>query len=183
MSELERDSKGKFVKGSGSYWEGKKQPKEMRKKQSRAHKKLFKEGLNAPPSRKGATPWNKGVPMDEGVKQKVSLAKTGKSTASKGVPRHHLRDENASNWRGGTTKERRRQMSRIEYKEWRTNVFERDNYTCVLCGERGGKLQADHIKPWRGYVGLRYEVSNGRTLCCDCHRKTHTWGGVKRVNK
>ena len=28
------------------------------------------------------------------------------------------------------------------YKEWRSGVFERDNYTCQKCGKRGGTLNA-----------------------------------------
>src|SRR5687767_13058173 len=38
-------------------------------------------------------------------------------------PRNH-------NWKGGTKAERQRLMEQKEYKQWRTEVFERDNYTC-----------------------------------------------------
>ena len=57
-----------------------------------------------------------------------------------------------------------------EYKEWRTSVFERDNYTCKCCNERGVYIEADHIKSWAYYPELRFEVSNGQTLCRPCHR-------------
>jgi 5-methylcytosine-specific restriction endonuclease McrA len=80
------------------------------------------------------------------------------------------------NWRGGKRKERQEAMARYEYRDWRTAVFERDNYTCCGCGQRGKTLQADHIKPWATHPELRYEVSNGRTLCVPCHRATPTWG-------
>jgi len=30
---------------------------------------------------------------------------------------------------------------------WREKVFKRDNYTCQVCGKKGGYLIADHIKP------------------------------------
>lgn len=59
---------------------------------------------------------------------------------------------------------------------WRKAVFERDNYTCQECGQYGGKLQADHIKPYCLFPELRTDINNGRTLCLDCHKKTDTYG-------
>jgi 5-methylcytosine-specific restriction endonuclease McrA len=64
----------------------------------------------------------------------------------------------------------------VEYKAWRKAVFERDNWTCQMCSGRGGILQADHIKPFALFPELRFDVSNGRTLCLDCHSKTETFG-------
>ena len=60
-----------------------------------------------------------------------------------------------------------------EYREWRRSVYERDNYTCMLCGQRGGDLNAHHIKPYALYPEHRYELDNGITLCVDCHRGVH----------
>jgi 5-methylcytosine-specific restriction endonuclease McrA len=65
---------------------------------------------------------------------------------------------------------------RYENTQWRKAVFERDNYTCVFCNIKGGKLQADHIKPYCLYPDLRWELDNGRTLCFECHKKTDTYG-------
>lgn len=69
---------------------------------------------------------------------------------------------------------------RIRYSSkmgrWRRAVFERDNYICQLCGVRGGTLNADHIKPFALFPCLRFELSNGRTLCKECHIKTDTFG-------
>jgi hypothetical protein len=79
---------------------------------------------------------------------------------------------NNGNWRGGITKSRKSEMSTIAYKQWRLSVFERDNYTCCICRNRGGELNADHIKPWAYFPQLRYDVLNGRTLCVKCHRTT-----------
>jgi 5-methylcytosine-specific restriction endonuclease McrA len=78
-----------------------------------------------------------------------------------------------------TADKKARQSAR--YKAWRTLVFERDNYMCVHCGIKNGLgktvyLHADHIKPFALYPELRYEVSNGRTLCVPCHKKTGTYG-------
>ena len=82
------------------------------------------------------------------------------------------------NWRGGKTVGRAKLMAQQEYKDWRKAVYERDNYTCVECGVPGsGKnLNADHIKPYALYPELVHEVSNGRTLCIDCHKATDTYG-------
>lgn len=69
--------------------------------------------------------------------------------------------------------------------EWRKAVYERDNYTCQLCGTRGAYLEADHypitfaeifhsnnIKNLKEALACEkfWDISNGRTLCKDCHR-------------
>lgn len=84
--------------------------------------------------------------------------------------------ENANNWQGGKTSENQIIRHRKEYREWRTAVYKRDNYTCQECQQIGGKLNADHIKPFAHYPELRFELSNGRTLCVECHYKTDTFG-------
>lgn len=76
------------------------------------------------------------------------------------------------NWKDGTYKTKRlKVMNTFQYKEWRKAVFERDNYTCQKCFERGGKLNADHIKPYTKYPNLVFNVNNGRALCVSCHRE------------
>lgn len=60
-----------------------------------------------------------------------------------------------------------------EYTQWRTAVFERDDYTCQRCGVRGGSLNAHHIKPFAGHIDCRFDVDNGVTLCEKCHREVH----------
>lgn len=97
----------------------------------------------------------------------------------KGVPlgRDISGDKNP-NWRGGRTLEGQLIRTTNAYKEWRRLVYERDNYTCIWCKVpgKGKNLNADHIKPFWSHPELRLEVSNGRTLCIDCHKKTGTWG-------
>lgn len=76
------------------------------------------------------------------------------------------------NWRGGITPLIKKLRNSSEYKIWRKAVFERDNYTCIWCGKKGGELNADHIKQFAYYPELRFAIDNGRTLCVSCHRKT-----------
>lgn len=87
-----------------------------------------------------------------------------------------LKGERNHNWKGGATKENERILKSAEYQIWREQVFKRDNYTCQFCGKRGGKIQADHIKPFALFPELRLDLENGRTLCVPCHFKTDTHG-------
>lgn len=73
------------------------------------------------------------------------------------------------NWKGGLRTERKKEMGRSKYKNWRVSVFERDNYSCVKCFSSATYLHADHIKSWKDFPELRYKVCNGQTLCIDCH--------------
>jgi len=76
-------------------------------------------------------------------------------------------------WKGGIASTQNIMRHRKEYKDWRKLVYERDDYTCQDCGQRGGELHAHHIKPFAEYPKLRYVVNNGLTLCQPCHSKHH----------
>lgn len=58
-----------------------------------------------------------------------------------------------------------------EYFQWRESVFIRDDYTCQDCGQRGGELNAHHVKSYKKHPKLRLDVDNGITLCVCCHKK------------
>jgi hypothetical protein len=81
--------------------------------------------------------------------------------------------ENSSAWKGGISPDRS-VWQRHGGNEWRELVFERDNYTCQECGQRGGDLNAHHILPYRDWNDSQYSLNlmNGITLCEDCHRET-----------
>lgn len=86
------------------------------------------------------------------------------------------------NWQNGISSENHIIRGSIEYKTWALAVKNRDNYTCQICNKRNGEeLHSDHIKPFSLYPDLRFEISNGRTLCVDCHYK-YGWSLFKHRN-
>jgi 5-methylcytosine-specific restriction endonuclease McrA len=95
----------------------------------------------------------------ENTKRKMSLAHGGNGTPQRSSKRYyHILDK--------------------KYKEWRSKVFARDNWTCQTCSGKSeiGKpiyIEPHHIKGWAKYPKLRYELSNGVTLCKECHKLTH----------
>lgn len=57
-----------------------------------------------------------------------------------------------------------------EYSNWRKKVLKRDGKKCKFPGcKRRSRLEVHHIIPWSVSVYLRFEVSNGITLCHKCH--------------
>jgi hypothetical protein len=70
--------------------------------------------------------------------------------------------------RGGSGSQR----NMPEYMEWRKAVFARDNYVCQECGSNK-HIQAHHVLGWQNHPTLRFDVTNGVTLCFDCHAQKH----------
>lgn len=80
-------------------------------------------------------------------------------------------------WKGGVTPIHVQQRLTVEYKLWREAVFKRDNYTCRSCLARNEAgtgndvyLEAHHIQPFAEFPEFRFDVSNGLTLCRECHK-------------
>lgn len=138
----------------------------------------------------------KNKKLSEYHKSKLSEAKKGKpilhlinnkeviykkiSESLTGKPQPWNRGKNHHNYKNGGKNQSERQiaMKSIEYKIWRREVFKRDGFICQICGTTG-RLEADHVKSWKDYPELRYELKNGRTLCKSCHMQTDNYGGRK----
>lgn len=107
-----------------------------------------------------------GTKMSEETKRKLSLANKGRMPWNTGL-RGFLGGEKHYNWQGGITPKNIKERIQFRYY-FQKKVFERDNYSCVLCGSRG-ELHVDHIKPWAKYPELRFNLDNCQTLCKSCH--------------
>ncbi len=133
-------------------------------------------------------------PRSEETKRKISVSLTGipyeegRAKAALGrIPWNKgLTDlswpsgSNHGNWKGGDIN---KLISPQALRLWRKLVFERDLYTCQLCGKYGGVLHADHIIPRWKAPHLIFVVTNGRTLCEPCHRDTDTYGHSKLTSR
>jgi hypothetical protein len=109
-------------------------------------------------------PWNKGT---HGIMK-------GGMSGKKHTTETKLKISIAKN--KGKTKENNLLRKRADYFEWRTKVYTRDNYTCQKCGKISGKLNAHHIEKFSENKSKALEVSNGITLCENCHKKEHKGG-------
>lgn len=112
-----------------------------------------------------------GKKRNDDTKRKISETKMN-SVNTPRKEKHH-------NWNGGASRGYKQGYRKnLLYRQWRTFVFERDNYTCQECGKRGGVyITAHHIKSWAKYPEFRYDVDNGTTLCEECHKLTDNYAG------
>lgn len=95
---------------------------------------------------------------------------------------------NATSFKKGQTPWNYKGITRISLlqrdkfrKEISNLILTRDNYTCQICGQKGGDLHVDHIQSWAEYVELRFNIDNCRTLCRDCHYQV-TFGKPRPIN-
>lgn len=74
-----------------------------------------------------------------------------------------------------SVEERIDKRSGAEYGDWRLSVYEKDSYTCVSClDNKGGNLVAHHKDGHNWCKERRLDVSNGATLCEECHKDFHS---------
>jgi len=115
------------------------------------------------------------------VRLKISLKSKGiKKTLEQRI-KNSLghKGEKHWNWKGGKCIASKKRYFDLDYKLWREAVFERDNYACQRCKISGSRcyLTAHHVKSWKNYPELRYEIDNGLTLCEECHKLTDNYKG------
>lgn len=122
-----------------------------------------------------------GKTHSEETKRKMSKSKKGAGTWC---------------WKGGISSLGKQIRNTNEYRKWRFEVYKRDDFICQLCGVKGGKLNADHIRAFSIIMEKHkidsvqralicadlWDIANGRTLCVSCHKKTDTYG-FKSVKK
>lgn len=94
-------------------------------------------------------------------------------------------------WKGGINKISDSIRVMPEYIEWRSSIFERDNWTCKTCNKNGVVINAHHIKPFiqiikdnniSSIIEARncpelWNKNNGVTLCEECHKLTYHYKG------
>lgn len=138
-----------------------------------------------PPSRKGYKFTDEEIQKKKEVMSKIIPSMKNPET----VRKVQATKKATYDLRGRKSKIRNLIDKTKKYKEWRTKVFTRDNYKCILCNKKGS-LEADHIKPLsfiikenniKSYkdslkVVELWDINNGRTLCISCHKETETHG-------
>ena len=121
----------------------------------------------------GRAPVNKGTTMSPELREKISQATKGIKKPAISKMMSELRGPRAHSWRGGRTPKNKLIRNSKLFAIWRETIFQRDDYTCQICGERGGYLHAHHIRSFAEFEDLRFDISNGVTLCSQCHSEVH----------
>src|SRR3990167_1413722 len=134
----------------------------------------------------GRPVWNKGLPMPEATKKKISDNKKGKPSNSptkfkkgqkslfKGKNAYWIMGEKNGNWKGGVMPINTKIRQSLEYKLWSDSVWNRDGNCCQKCSENKiSRLVSHHIRNFAQVIELRFAIDNGITFCRNCHNKFH----------
>lgn len=129
----------------------------------------YKKG-NVPinPFKKGNIPWNKGKKLPERLRLILLNAVTGRKHSPEEIEKR--RQSLIKSWDKKRIKYGRQAYIHVR---WSRDVRKRDNYICQECNITDVPMHAHHIKSWKDYPALRFEISNGITLCVPCHLKKH----------
>lgn len=134
----------------------------------------------------------KGVTVSTETKSKISNTRKGRvyqSISGEKNPMFGVKGEKHPSWKGGLTPLRQKIYSTDEWKNVRKLVFERDNYSCVMCDKyissikRGAKticnLAIHHITPFSDDVTKACVQDNLVLLCHECHAWVHSGENLK----
>jgi len=139
----------------------------------------------------------KGVPRSEETKHKMSEGMKGKipwitgkhhSEESKRKMSEAHKGEKSYTWKGGITLLIKSIRLCFNYRQWRSDIFTRDNFTCQKCDETISEyLNIHHIKSLSSILQKHeittlekaieceelWNINNGITLCKECHKLIH----------
>jgi hypothetical protein len=127
-------------------------------------------------AKKGKPSWNAGKKMNEAWGKRISEMLTGKKLSEETKTKLSAKNRKDSlDWHA------------YLYQDWRTAVFERDDYTCQHCRIKDD-LHAHHIVDYKlegkkKDTNLMFDVDNGLTLCNSCHAKLHVLQGDNGFTK
>lgn len=147
-----------------------------------------------PPVISGDNHWTRNrprelLPMFKGYKYCIDCGKQLARRAATRCVSCSKSKEHHPRWKGGTSKLRNKICNSFEYRQWRSDVFTRDNFTCQECGNTKS-LEAHHIKRFSLIIkqyqiknlndalncSELWNINNGKTLCKVCHKKTYRAG-------
>ena len=159
---IRRNKKGQFVKGST-------QSKKMRKIISLAN--IGRKHPHSEEAKKKMSKSHKGKKHSEEHKRKIGLSLSGEKSPA---------------WKGGITPLVNQIRNHFKSRQWRSDVFTRDDFTCQKCSKRGCYLEAHHIKSFSKIIEENkiktleqalnceelWNINNGITWCLSCHNPT-----------
>lgn len=135
-----------------------------------------------------AQTWRK---QSEETKRKLSEYNTWRkrSTPAWNKWKKWLCGKDNPNWKWWTTLIKDIIRHTFEYRQWRSDVYTRDWFTCQECWSVGWKLNAHHIVPFSEIIIKNnitwlesakcceelWNINNWITLCVDCHTKTDSF--------